>query len=122
MEYKTDGFKRCMKKPIAIHAKQMETEFVVTTLENQGFKGKAGDYWMIGVNGEHYVCDKEIFEKTYDWVDEKEIIEQPEKIKLERDKLIMAVGNKYPNESRFETALRMIQQSQNHLDDEKEAQ
>lgn len=63
-------FRECMKKPIPVQAKQMYEEFVVITLENpEGFKGKAGDYWMIGIRGEHYVCDKEIFEETYEWID-----------------------------------------------------
>ena len=64
------GFRECMKKPIAVQAKKMHEDFVVKTLENpEGFQGKAGDYWMIGVRGEHYVYDKEIFEESYEWVD-----------------------------------------------------
>jgi hypothetical protein len=59
-----------MKRPIVVHAKKMNASFVVKTLENpEGFNGKPGDYWMIGVEGEHYVCAEKIFEKTYDWVE-----------------------------------------------------
>ena len=65
------GFRECMKRPITVQAKKMYEPFVVKTLENSdGFRGKAGDYWMIGVDGEHYVCDKVIFEKTYNWIGE----------------------------------------------------
>lgn len=34
----------------------------------------------------------------------------------ERDALLMAVGNKYPGESRYETALRYIRQAEKPLD------
>lgn len=42
--------------------------FVVTTKEGR-IKGKFGDYLIIGVDGEKYPCDKDIFEKTYDIID-----------------------------------------------------
>lgn len=42
--------------------------FVVTTKEGR-IKGKCGDYLIIGVDGEKYPCDKDIFEKTYDIID-----------------------------------------------------
>jgi hypothetical protein len=32
-------------------------------------KGKAGDWLMVGVNGEKYACDRSIFEKTYQLLD-----------------------------------------------------
>jgi len=57
------------KKPVVIDAIQMEKEFVVDTMEGQ-MKGKAGDYLITGVRGEQYPCDKEIFEETYDKVEE----------------------------------------------------
>ena len=65
---KIDGMLPCRKKPIIIHAKQINEEFRVNTLEGNYKQGKAGDYLMTGIDGEHYICDKEIFEKTYDWV------------------------------------------------------
>ena len=46
----------------------MQEEFEVETLEGT-LRGRAGDYLMMGVNGELYPCAKEIFEKTYDWVE-----------------------------------------------------
>jgi hypothetical protein len=62
-----DGFKPCRKKPIIIHASQIHEPFEVKTLEGI-LTGKAGDYLMIGVEGEKYPCAKEIFEKTYDFI------------------------------------------------------
>lgn len=68
-----NNLKNCRKKPIVIQAVQINEPFVVDTLENQQHKGKAGDYLMIGIKGERYICDKTIFEESYDWVeDEKE--------------------------------------------------
>ena len=57
------------KKPIVVHATQLNLPegFSVTTKEGI-MKGKPGDYLMIGVNGEKYPIDKDIFEKTYDVV------------------------------------------------------
>jgi len=62
-------FKNYRKKPVVIQAKQMDEAFTVSTLENRSGEvqhGKAGDYLIIGVRGEKYPCDKEIFEETYD--------------------------------------------------------
>lgn len=40
----------------------------VETLEGL-MKGNIGDYLIIGVEGEPYICRKDIFEKTYEQVD-----------------------------------------------------
>lgn len=58
----------CMKRPIVIQAKRMDEEFRVSTLEGDYKQGKPGDYLMRGIDGELYICDGPIFEKTYDWV------------------------------------------------------
>lgn len=64
-------FKKCIKKPIIVKAYQMKNEFKVKT--KQGIvKGKAGDYIIEGIDKERYPCDKEVFEKTYDWINKKE--------------------------------------------------
>lgn len=55
----------CKKKPIIISYKKIEEPFEVETLEGV-MNGKAGDYLMRGVEGELYVCDADIFHKTYD--------------------------------------------------------
>ena len=58
----------CMKRPIVIHAKRIEEDFRVNTLEGNYKQGKAGDYLMQGIDGELYICDGPIFEKTYDFL------------------------------------------------------
>jgi hypothetical protein len=58
----------CMKRPIVIHAKRIDEDFRVNTLEGNYKQGKAGDYLMQGIDGELYICDGPIFEKTYDFV------------------------------------------------------
>lgn len=60
--------RRRMMLPIIIHAKQINEEFRVNTLEGNYKQGKPGDYLMQGIDNELYICDKEIFEKTYEWV------------------------------------------------------
>lgn len=62
------GMESCMKRPIVVHAKQIDEDFRVNTLEGNYKQGKAGDYLMRGIDGELYICDKEIFEKSYDFV------------------------------------------------------
>ena len=56
----------CMKKPIVVHTKKINEQFRVNTLEGNYKQGKAGDYLMKGIDGELYICDGPIFEKTYD--------------------------------------------------------
>lgn len=61
--------KDCRKRPIVIQAKQINEEIRVWSLEGNYKQGKPGDYLMRGVDSELYICDKAIFEKTYDWVE-----------------------------------------------------
>ena len=63
------GMRSCVKRPVIVHAKQIHEEFRVNTLEGNDHQGKPGDYLMCGVDGELYVCDKTIFEKTYEFTD-----------------------------------------------------
>ena len=65
---RVDDMQACMKRPITVHAKQLSEEFQVNTLEGNYKTGKPGDYLMKGIDGELYICDKDIFEKTYDFV------------------------------------------------------
>lgn len=60
----------CMKKPIVVHACQINEDFRVNSLEGNYAQGKAGDYLMTGVDGEHYICEQSIFERTYDFINE----------------------------------------------------
>lgn len=57
---------RVRKKPIIVHATQLNYPFEVTTLSGLALRGETGDYLIIGTSGEKYPCKREIFEKTYD--------------------------------------------------------
>ena len=59
-----EGEKKYKKLPIEIEAYQMDDHFVVNTLEGQ-MMGNKHDYVVIGIRGEMYPCNKEIFEQTY---------------------------------------------------------
>ena len=68
------GFKKCRKRPIIVKAVQINEPFKVKSLEGE-VEGKAGDYVIQGVEGENYICDQAIFNKTYDFVNVDEEIE-----------------------------------------------
>ncbi len=61
-------FQKALKKPIPIKCIQINEPFEVETLEGT-MKGKKGDWLMVGIKGELYVCDHKIFKKTYDLLD-----------------------------------------------------
>ena len=63
-----DGMADCIKKPIVVHAKRIDEEFRVNSLEGNFKQGKPGDYLMRGIDGELYICDGPIFDKSYGWV------------------------------------------------------
>ncbi|MGB5236639.1 MAG: hypothetical protein WBM43_06175 [Flavobacteriaceae bacterium] len=58
-------FKEAIKKPIPIRCVQINEPFEVETLEGT-LSAKAGDWLMVGINGEMYAIDQQIFQKTYD--------------------------------------------------------
>lgn len=60
-----------IKKPIPVRAVQIAIPFTVKTLEGT-MKGKPNDYLVEGIEGELYVCDKTIFEKSYDKVNDSD--------------------------------------------------
>lgn len=62
-------FRQCMKKPIPVGAAQINEAFQVETLEGNYKQGKPGDYLMCGVDDELYICDKDIFKRSYDFID-----------------------------------------------------
>ncbi|MFC7357199.1 hypothetical protein ACFQO1_05845 [Jejudonia soesokkakensis] len=57
-------FQTAVKRPIPIRCAQIPEPFEVKTLEGI-MKGKAGDWLMIGIDGEKYVCDQDIFKRSY---------------------------------------------------------
>lgn len=58
------GFKEYVKTA-TVFAKQMDKEFKCNTLEGDGIKGKKDDFLVVGISGEVWPVDNEIFEKTY---------------------------------------------------------
>ena len=61
-------YQKAVKKPIPVRCIQIHEPFEVETMEGM-MKGKAGDWLMIGVNGEMYPIANEIFRKSYDIVE-----------------------------------------------------
>jgi hypothetical protein len=59
------AWQRARKRPVVIDAVQINVPFHVDTKEGR-MTGKSGDYLLIGVQGEPYPCDRDIFEATYD--------------------------------------------------------
>lgn len=60
------------KKPVIVQAYQTDVEMIISTLEGD-MKASVGDYIITGVNGEQYPCKPDIFEKTYEPVNEDDI-------------------------------------------------
>lgn len=56
------------RKTVPVRAVQMNEAFSVETLEGT-MEGKADDWLMVGINGEMYPCDNEIFLKTYELIE-----------------------------------------------------
>ncbi len=57
------------KKPVIIEAYQTNQEITIHTLEGD-LKADIGDYIITGVKGEQYPCKPDIFEQTYELVEE----------------------------------------------------
>jgi len=61
--------KKYIKKPIPVEAYKTDKEIIIHTLEGD-LKADVGDYIITGINGEKYPCKPDIFEKTYELVEE----------------------------------------------------
>lgn len=59
------------KKPVVIEAIQISRPMTVETLEGV-MKGNVGDWLITGVKGEQYFCKPDIFEMTYEAVEEQD--------------------------------------------------
>ncbi len=57
------------KKRIVVEAYQTEREVDIPTLEGI-MHASVGDWIITGINGEQYPCKPDIFEKTYEPVDD----------------------------------------------------
>lgn len=67
----TEGLKQLqvVKKPVVVNAYELKEDITVETLEGT-MRGKKGDYLMFGVENEPYICQRDIFHKTYRIFDE----------------------------------------------------
>ena len=63
--------KRFRKKPVIVTAYQLTKKMIIPTLEGDMI-GNPGDWVITGVNGEQYPCKPDIFEKTYEPVEDEE--------------------------------------------------
>lgn len=57
------------KKPIVITAYRTDRPVMIQTLEGT-LKASVGDYIITGLRGEEYPCKPDIFEKTYELVND----------------------------------------------------
>jgi len=60
---------RFRKKPVVIEAVHLTRRIEIETLEGT-MTGNPGDWLITGVNGEQYPCKDDIFQKTYEPVEE----------------------------------------------------
>ena len=61
--------KKYRKKQIVIEAYQTDKEMIIHTLEGD-MKASVGDYIITGLRGEKYPCKPDIFEKSYELVED----------------------------------------------------
>ena len=61
--------KKFRKKPVVIEAYQTEKRMVIHTLEGD-MTAQIGDWIITGLRGEQYPCKPDIFEKSYELVEE----------------------------------------------------
>ena len=61
--------KKYRKRPIIIEAYQTKEEVEIETLEGI-MRANVGDYIITGIHGEKYPCKKEVFDETYDLIEE----------------------------------------------------
>ena len=60
-----EGFVKARKKPVVIDVLQVHYQFAVFSKEGL-VEGQPGDWLMIGVEGEPYICADSVFQKTYE--------------------------------------------------------
>ncbi len=61
------------KKPIVIEAYQTKEERIIQTLEGP-LRAAPGDWIITGIRGEQYPCKPDVFEKTYEPVNQKNFV------------------------------------------------
>ena len=63
--------KKFRKRPVIIEAYQTNVEIKIETLEGT-MTASPGDWIITGVKGEKYACKPDIFEETYEEVQDQE--------------------------------------------------
>lgn len=66
--------KHFRKVPVIVEAQQIFLDYIIETLEGE-MHAYAGSYIVRGIEGEIYPVKKEIFEKTYEVVEDADIID-----------------------------------------------
>lgn len=61
--------KKFVKKPVVIEAYQTDQEIIIQTLEGP-LRATPGDWIITGIRGEQYPCKPDVFERTYQLVDD----------------------------------------------------
>ena len=64
--------KKYRKKPVIVEAYRTDKEVVIHTLEGD-LTAQPGDYIITGIAGEQYPCRADIFEVTYEEVEEDDV-------------------------------------------------
>lgn len=68
---KEELFTEYKKKPVIVKAYQTDVELEIETLEGT-MKADIGDYIIKGIKGETYPCKPDIFQETYESVEEED--------------------------------------------------
>lgn len=61
--------KKFRKKPVVIEAYQTDRQMIIHTLEGD-MTAQVGDWIITGLRGEQYPCKPDIFEKSYEAVED----------------------------------------------------
>jgi len=77
--------KKFRKKPVIVEAYQTDKEAQIETLEGT-MTASPGDWIITGVNGEQYPCKPDVFEKTYEPVDEQQEAKELPTVQAEENK------------------------------------
>lgn len=64
--------KKYRKKPVVVEAYRTDKEVVIHTLEGD-LTAQPGDYIITGIAGEQYPCRADIFEATYEEVEDEDV-------------------------------------------------
>lgn len=64
-----DKVRKFRKKPVIVEAYKTNNELMIQTLEGN-MKASPGDWIITGVHGEKYPCKPDIFEKTYEPIED----------------------------------------------------